>query len=630
MPNGYTGHILHVDLTSEKLKVEHPPESFYRKYMGGSAMGLHYILNEMKPATDALGPDNILTLMLSPLTGAPISGQSRLTANAKSPLTHGIGDSQVGGFFPAEMKFAGFDGIVVRGMAKRPLYLWLHDGEYELRDASHIWGKTTGDVDAMLKQELGDDKIEILQCGIAGENKVRVAAIMNMANRAAGRTGLGAVMGSKNLKAVVARGKSKKVQVADVKRLSALARAGSADVKTNADVNGLALLGTAGVVASQHASGTLPTRNYSEGQFEGCEPISGEVMAETILKERDTCYSCAVRCKRVVESEYKGRKILPLYGGPEYETLGTFGSYCGIDDLNAVSLANQLCNEYGMDTIGAGATIAWAMECVENGVLTEAEVGMPLRYGNADAMVKMTEMMARREGFGAVLADGSERAARALGKGEEYLITVKGAEAPAHMPQAKRSLGLIYAVNAFGADHQSSEHDPMIESGATDDYMKRLALLGFNERLPDRSLGSEKVRYAYVTQQMYSFLDSADLCQFVYGPTWSLFGPQETVDAVKAVTGWDDFSIEEMLTIGDRRLALMRVFNQREGLGRKDDRLPRKFFKALKGAGPTAGVALDEAEIESAKDAYYGFAGYDANGNVTQARLERLDLAWLA
>ncbi len=630
MPNGYTGRILHVDLTHEALTVETPSAEFYRLYVGGSAMGLYYLLKELPAGADPLGPDNILTLMLSPLTGAPISGQSRMTAVAKSPLTHGIGDSQCGGFFPAELKFAGFDGIVIRGAAPRPVYLYIKDGAYELRNAGHLWGKTTGEVDDALKAELGDDKIEIAQCGIAGERLVRVAAIMNMANRANGRTGLGAVMGSKKLKAVVVRGTSKKLSIADGPALNALAKKGAGDIKDNADVNGLALYGTAGVVMPQNAMGTLPTRNYNEGTFEGCEPLSGEVMAETILTERDTCYACAVRCKRVVETEYKEHKVLPRYGGSEYETLACFGSYCGIDDLHAVSLANQRCNEYGMDTIGVGATIAWAMECVEQGVLSEAEVGLPLRYGNAEAMVKMTEMIAKREGFGAVLAEGSERAARQLGKGEEYLITVKGAEAPAHMPQAKRSLGLIYAVNAFGADHQSSEHDPMVESGATDLYMERLTLLGVSEKLPDMSLGQGKVQFAYATQKMYSFLDTGNLCQFVYGPAWSLYGPQETVDTVRAITGWDDFTIDEMQTVGDRRLAMMRWFNQREGLSRKDDRLPKKFYKALAGSGPTAGVALSEAEIEAAKDMYYDLAGYDREGNVGAERLQQLGLGWLA
>ena len=627
MPNGYAGRILHVNLTTGTTEIEQPSEAFYRKYMGGSAMGLHYILKGVQPKLDAFDPANMLTFMLSPLAGAPISGQSRLTVNAKSPLTHGIGDSQFGGFFPAEMKFAGFDGVIVTGAAEKPVYLWLSEGKAELRDASHLWGKTTGDVDAILKRELDDDKIEIAQCGIAGERRVRLAAIMNMANRAAGRTGMGAVMGSKNLKAIVVRGKSKRLPVADAKKLGELARWGSGEVKNNGDVNGLAILGTAGVVSSQHASGTLPTRNYDEGQFESCEPISGEVMAETILTERDTCYSCAVRCKRVVETEFMQQKVIPLYGGPEYETLACFGSSCGIDNLHAVSLAHQLCHEYGMDTIGCGAPSSWAMECVEKGVLTEAQIGLPLHYGNAEAMVTMTEMIGKREGFGAVLAEGSERAAKQLGVGADYLITSKGAEAPAHMPQAKRSLGLIYAVNAFGADHQSSEHDPMVEHGAADFYMERLKLLGVNGTIEPRSLGHDKVHYAYVTQQMYSFLDSGNLCQFVYGPAWSLYGPQETVDTVKAVTGWDDFSVEEMLTIGDRRLAMMRLFNDREGLGRADDALPKKFYKALKGSGPTAGVALTVEEIESAKDHYYDLAGYDrVSGHVTAERLERLGL----
>jgi aldehyde:ferredoxin oxidoreductase len=630
MPNGYAGKILHVDLTNETLTIEQPAESFYRKYMGGSAMGMYYILNAMKPGADPLGPENVLTFMLSPLTGAPVSGQSRITLNAKSPLAHGIGDSQAGGFFPAEMKFAGFDGVVVQGKAKRPVYLWLTEGKAELRDAGKAWGKTTGEAERIIREELGDEKIEVMQTGIAGENLVRVAAVMNMSNRAAGRTGMGAVMGSKNLKAIAVRGKSKKVNMADAKAINKLARWGSGEVENNADVKGLADNGTAGVVSGQHASGTLPTRNYNEGQFESCEPISGEVMTETILKERDTCYSCAVRCKRVVETEFQNTKVLPFYGGPEYETLACFGSYCGIGDIHAVSLANQLCNEYGMDTIGCGATIAWAMECYEQGVLTAAEVGFPLNYGDAATMVKLTEMIAKREGFGNVLAEGSARAADKLGKGHEYLITVKGTEAPAHMPQAKRSLGLVYAVNAFGADHQSSEHDPMIEEGASDLYMQRLKLLGFDEMQAPGSLGADKVRYAYKTQQMYSFLDSADLCQFVYGPAWSLFGPQETVDIVKAVTGWEDFSVAEMLEIGDRRMAMLRAFNDREGMGRKDDKLPKKFFKALQGTGPTAGVALSETEIETAKDEYYRLAGYDkASGKVTPERMASLGLEWV-
>lgn len=629
MPNGYTGNILHVDLTTGTLTTENPPESFYRKYLGGSAMGLHYILSKMKPGADPLGPDNVFTVMLSVTTGAPISGQSRATVNAKSPLVDGIGDSQMGGFFPAEMKFAGFDGVVVTGQSAKPQYLWLNEGQAELRDAQHLWGKTTSEVDVLLKQELGDDKIEIAQCGPAGEKLSRLAAVINMANRAAGRTGLGAVMGSKHLKAIVVRGKSKRLPVADAKAINTLARAGAADVDNNGDVKGLQMHGTASVLSFQHATGTLPTRNYNEGQFEDFEPISGEVMTETILKERDTCYACTVNCKRVVETEYQGKAVAKTHGGPEYETLATFGSYCGVKDLNAVAYANKLCNEYGLDTIGAGATVAWAMECFENGVFTEAEVGFPLKFGDAEAMVRATEMLARREGFGNLLAEGSRKAADRLEKGHDYLITVKGAEAPAHMPQAKRSLGLIYAVNPFGADHQSSEHDPMVEDGAADLYMGRLKMLGFDKTQAPRSLGADKVRFALKTQQFYSFTDSADLCQFVWGPAWTLYGPQEAVDFIRAATGWTDFTLDEVMAVGERRLNMLRVFNAREGLTREADKLPKKFYKALAGTGPTASVALTHEEMNAAQDTYYELSGWDkTSGNPTPETLQRLDLAW--
>ncbi len=630
MPSGYTGNILHVDLTEGTLTTENPPESFYRKYLGGSAMGMHYILKDMKPGADPLGPDNVLTIMLSVTTGAAISGQSRATVNAKSPLVDGIGDSQMGGFFPAEMKFAGFDGLVIKGKSSKPMYLWLNEGKAELRDASHLWGRTTSEVDAILEKELGDDKIEIAQCGPAGEKLSRLASVINMANRAAGRTGMGAVMGSKNLKAVVVRGKSKRLPVADGKAINTLARTGASILDGNADVKGLQEHGTASVLSFQNASGTLPTRNYNEGQFEDFEPISGEVMTETILKERDTCYACTVNCKRVVETEWQGRPVERKHGGPEYETLSTFGSYTGVKDLDAIAYVNKICNEYGLDTIGTGATVAWAMECYENGVFTEVEVGFPLKFGDAAAMVRITEMLAKREGFGNVLAEGSRKAADRLEKGHDFLITVKGSEAPAHMPQAKRSLGLIYAVHPFGADHQSSEHDPMVEEGASDLYMGRLKLLGFEQTLTPRSLGEDKVRFAMKTQHFYSFLDSADLCQFVWGPAWTLYGPQETVDFVKAVTGWNDFSLDELMKVGERRLNMLRVFNAREGLSRKEDKLPKKFFKALKGTGPTADVALTDEEMTKAQDLYYEMSGWDkTTGNPTPETLKRLELEWV-
>jgi len=629
MPNGYNGKILHVDLTEGTLIVEEPVDAFYRKYMGGSAMGMYYILRDMPKGADPIGPDNVLTLMTGVTTGAAISGQSRINANAKSPISGGIGDSQSGGFFPAELKFAGIDGLVIKGRSEKPVYLWIKDGEFELCDASHLLGLKTGDVEQILQEELGDKKIVVLQHGPAAEKGVIFSSLVSMANRNNGRTGMGLVMASKNLKAVVVRGK-KRPTLADSKALIALNKIGPKILPDNPDMPGLAAEGTATVVLFQNTTGTLPTRNYSEGQFEHCEDISGVRMVETILKERDTCFACVVRCKRVVEIKEGAYKVDAKYGGPEYETLGTFGSYCGVNDLAAISLANQMCNEYAVDTIAAGATISFAMECFEKGVITSEQTGgLELKFGDADAMLRALEMMLNAEGeFGKTLGMGSERAAKVWGNGaDEYLITVKGAEAPAHMPQAKRSLGLIYAVNAFGADHQSSEHDPYYEEGVADLNLNRLKMIGLGDPQPGYSLTTEKVRFAYLTQVFYSMLDSVELCQFVYGPAWTLYGPAETVTMINAVTGWD-VTVDELMAVGERRLNLFRIFNAREGLDRKDDKLPKKFFKALGGAGPTAGMALTHEEIESAKDEYYKLAGWTENGIPTSQTMERLDIAW--
>ena len=630
MPYGYNRRILHVDLTKGEIAIEEPDDAFYRKYMGGSAMGMYYILREMPKGTDPLGPYNVLALMTGVTTGAPVSGQSRLNANAKSPISGGIGDSQSGGFFPAELKFSGFDGIVIKGKSPKPVYLAIVEGKAELRDATHLMGKKTGEVDDILHAEV-DKKAEILQHGPAAERGVLFSSLVSMSNRHNGRTGMGLVMASKNLKAVVVRG-TKKVPVADSKALANLNKLGPKILPDNPDMPGLAAEGTATVVLFQNTIGSLPTRNYNEGQFEYCEDISGARMVETILKKRDTCYACVVKCKRVVEVNEGPYQAEPKYGGPEYETLGTFGSYCGVNDLAAIAHANQICNEYGVDTIAAGATIAFAIECYEKGLITKEQTGgLELKFGDADAVVKTLNAMVNCEGpLGEVLSQGSERAAKIWGNGaEECLITVKGAEAPAHMPQAKRSLGLIYAVNPFGADHQSSEHDPYYEEGVADLNLNRLKMIGLSEPQPGLSLTPEKVRFAYLTEIFYSMLDSVELCQFVYGPAWTLYGPAETVEMVRAVTGWD-VTVEELMAVGERRLNLFRTFNAREGLGRKDDRLPKKFFKQLGGVGPTAGTALTHEELDSAIDQYYQLAGWTTDGVPTPDTLKRHDIEWAA
>jgi aldehyde:ferredoxin oxidoreductase len=622
MPFGYHGKILHVDLTAGKFEVEEPSEVFYRKYMGGSGMGAYYLLKHTPAGADPLGPENTLSLMTGVVTGAPFSGQSRVTATAKSPVTDLVGDSQSGGFWPAELKAAGFDGIVIHGKAERPVYLWVHDGEAELKDAAALWGEFTADVEDAIREDLGDKRVQVLQCGPAAEQGVRFGALISMSNRANGRTGMGTVMASKNLKAVAVRGRNRPA-LADPDAVKAVARWG-ADNFEKSDIYGMGLAGTAEIVLSQNGGGGLPTRNWSSGTFEGAEAISGQRMAETILKERDTCFGCVVRCKRVVAVTEGPFLVDPRYGGPEYETVATMGSYCGVSDLAAVALANQLCNMYGMDTISCGATVAWAMDCFERGLLTTDDTdGVELCFGNADALVEMVERVGKREGFGRVLGEGSARAAEALGVGQDLVVAVKNHELPAHMPQVKRSLALIYAVNPFGADHQSHEHDPSYGW-----YPDRMAELDLLDPQPNDVLNGETVRFAFYTQCLYSCLDSVSVCQFVFGPSWHLYGPSQLVDAVRGVTGWN-VSLWELMKVGERRLNLLRAFNAREGVGAEVDTVPQKLLIPLQG-GASDGVAVTAEEVETAKALYYRMAGWDENGRPARAKLAELGLDWVA
>jgi aldehyde:ferredoxin oxidoreductase len=644
--HGYAGKILHVDLTTGSLSIEEPPEDLYRTYMGGSALGLYYLLKNTPAGADPYGPENTLAFMLAGITGAPIAGQSRATVVAKSPLTGGVGDSQAGGFWPAELKFAGFDGIVIRGISPKPVYLWIDRGEVELRDAGHLWGKTTNQVDEMLVEELGDKRIQVTQVGPAGEKLVRFAAILNMATRAHGRTGMGAVMGSKKLKAIVVRGGKKKLPMADPDRVREIMQPSIAAVRGDEDVWSLAKYGTLGILESQNAVGGLPTRNYQSGWmgYDRAASIGGERLFDDLLRGadegnqlklgRETCYSCAVRCKRVIEAEWEGRAIDPKSGGTEYETGSVFGSYCDIDDIRAIAYANQLCNQYGVDTIAAGATMAFAINCFEQGLITADDTdGIELGWGDADAMIAMLEKTLNREGFGDVLAEGSARAGARIGNGaEDLVVAVKGTELPAHMPQVKPSLAVIYAVNPFGADHQSSEHDPSytpeLIAASPDKYGKRMAEIGLTDPQPEEVLNAAKVEYALNTQYAYSALDTADACQFVFGPAWQLLGMEELAGVISAVHG-EETTVADLIKLGARRLNMLRAFNAREGITREQDTLPKRLFEPLEG-GPSDRKAIDREQLSAALATYYEKAGWDpVTGNPTAETLDDLGLGWL-
>lgn len=620
--------IIDVDLTNKNILFKKLPGEIYRLYPGGSALGLYLILQEMPAGVDSLSPENMLVFSVSPLTGLPISGQSRLVVTTKSPLTGTIGDSQAGGFFPAHFKANGWDAVIFRGRAAEPVYLYIDGEKVELRSAEHVWGKITGDAEKLFKEELGEERLEIAQIGPAGENMVKFACIINHCNRANGRNGTGAVMGSKNLKAVVIK-KSKPQGPVDKEGFATLNKNIMERLKDNPAVSALGKYGTDGDLDAFNELGFLPTKNWTTGWFpEGAENISGSTMADTILVNRETCYACSVRCKRVVEVI---GKVDTLYGGPEYETAAALGSYVGITNLETVAIANQLCNMYGLDTISCGGTIAFAMECYEKGLINKNTTGdLELNFGNQEVVPKLIQMIAEREGFGDLLAEGSSRAAQKIG-GEalEMTISVKGQELPAHMPQFKPSVGLIYAVNPFGADHQSSEHDSFLTAGSESQERRWLAQLGIWKGYEDTyELDDEKVRFAFDTQCYFSILDTLGLCQFVWGPAWELYGPSDLVEFCKYGIGWET-SLFELMRIGERRINMMRYFNACEGFNKGDDTLPERLFKPLPD-GPSKGRRVDKEQFTKALNTYYQFAGWDVEtGNPTEGNLRKLSLGWL-
>jgi aldehyde:ferredoxin oxidoreductase len=618
MPSAYNGKILHVDLSDRRTWDEEIPDSIYRRYLGGSALASYLMLRDIPPHVDPLGPENKLILMTSVTNGLPLSGCNRFTAAGKSPLTGGFGEAEAGGYWGPELKRTGWDGIMVHGKADTPVYLYLHDGECEFRDASHYWGKLSGEVQDGLLEEIGDKRIRVLQTGVGGENLVKYAAIVNELRHFHGRAGLGAVMGSKKLKAIVVRGRE---------RVAPVDKDGAKEVvqwfRDNYDQESdrMHLYGTSGGVIGLDLDGILPTHNFRDGSFAEAKAISGQTMANTILVNRGTCFSCAVACKREVEIEERG--VSPKYGGMEYEIIGALGSLCGVGDMGAVAEGSQLVNQYVLDGISTGVAIAFAMEAYEKGILTQADTdGIDLTWGNADAMLQMIHKIGRREGIGNLLADGVKRAADVLGQGsEEFANHVKGQELPMHEPRGKTGLSIAYAISPTGADHMEAIHDPTYESfGSLDSGFAPLGLLEPVDRM---DLGPKKVRAFYYAQQVWSFYNSVGMCDFVGMPIGTL-KLQEFADYINAATGWD-MSIFELLKVGERANTMARIFNNREGFTTADDTLPPRLFQGLQN-GKLEGVAVDRAQFQKALQLYYGMCGWDADGVPTPARLAELEL----
>jgi aldehyde:ferredoxin oxidoreductase len=630
MSYGCTGKILRVDLTTTSVKVQEIDEAFYRLFPGGKCLAAYLLLSELPAGTDPLGKENLLVFANGLLTGAPLSAASRFTAAARSPLTGAYGESEAGGYWGPELKNAGFEAIVIKGKAAEPVYLWIQDGHAEFKSANHLSGQDPEFVQNCIRKELADEHIRILQIGLGGENQVRFAAITNELRHFNGRNGIGAVMGSKNLKAVAVRGHGRYIEIAnDPQRLSQLGGVLARSVKTHPISSDLQNRGTVGMLEGMNAGGMLPTRNFRQGAFEDVDKIKWDTYAAKLFTAKRSCYACAVRCKRQVEVKEGEFQVSEVYGGPEYESVAGFGSNCGVDELEAVAKANELCNRFTLDAISTSATIAFAMECFEHGLITKEQTGgIDLCFGNAQAMVQMVEDIAHREGLGDLLAEGSCRVAKVIG-GEApfFTIEVKGQELSMHDPRGKIGVGIGFAVSETGADHLVSYHDTLLQNPESVSF-KGAQALGITEALPARSLSSKKVKNYLIGENWSSFEKTVGLCYFGPVPR-SFIQVDDVIKAVHFATGWN-VTLDELLEVGERATNLARAFNVREGFSAQEDRLPERIFLPLEN-GALTGVAISREDFKQALKELYELKGWDPETTApSRERLNKLQIEWVA
>ena len=624
MQYGYNGKILRVNLNRGSTSVEEPEENFYRRYLGGAALISYYLLKEQKPGVEPFSPENKLVFAPGIITGVPVGGSGRNAVGAKAPLTNAFSTSEGGGYWGAELKHAGYDAIVIEGKAKKPVYLWIQDGKVEIKDATHLWGKLTAETQELMRQELGDSGVRTALIGPGGENLVRFAGIVNDLGHFAGRTGLGAVMGSKNLKGIAVRGHNPPA-MADPKAVSDVAKQFRDSMKTHPYLIEYRELGTLGGIAAYSRAGGLVTRNFQESAFDDVDKISEDTYIATIRSDRDTCYACPVRCKQVV-SVGEPYNVTSKYHGPEYETVVSLGSCCGVGDLGAVCKANELCSAYGIDTISCGVTIAFAMECFQRGLLTEKDTqGLQLIFGNAEAMLKAIEMICKREGIGDILAEGSARAAQKIGKdAEKYAMHAKGAELPMHNPYFKPITGLGYALSPTGADHLRNLMSPqgLTKPGAGLEQYKPLGIL---DPLPREDLGSPaRIRMYTYAVLWRTALDCVGMCYFCGDG----YRHDQIAEIVRGVTGWST-TVWELMKIGERCMNMMRAFNIREGFTRQNDRIPERFHQPI-ATGPIKGTKLDKEEFNRAIETHYKMMDWDEGGIPQREKLQELDIEWVA
>ncbi len=624
---GWAGRRLRVDLNSGLTSIETIAEHTLANYLGGRGLNSKVILDEVSPGTDPLGPDNVLAIGIGPFNGTIVPTSGKLTISAKSPLTGIFGDSNTGGYFGSELKFAGFDQIVITGRSSTPAYLYIKDDHVQVRDASHLWGKNTWETERMIKEELGDERVEVLSIGQAGENLVRFAGVVNNMGRIAARAGMGAVMGSKKLKAIAVRGTGS-VEVAYPDKFAEACYKAHDKIKSASFYKPLHTSGTLFLLRHTNEVGRLNTRNSQQGWFEGIETLNAELFhAQYKIKNRG-CASCPILCGHAYHIKKDGRRLVG--NAAEYENIAALGAMCGNADLKTALLASTLCDQYGLDTISTGSVIAFAMELWQRGMLPGEDIkGLDLSWGHQDTIISLVNQIALREGFGDILAEGVQKVAEKYPGSEQFAMVIKGMPTNVGDYRSTKGGALAQAVSTRGADHLRGS--PVLEYlGITPEE---------SEAIFGNIIGKDKARSVVDYRNYYgkgslvawsenfmAVVDSAEFCKAAsYWASLDFLGPSDVQAMLNSLTGFN-FSESDLFKIGERIYNIEKIFNVREGMRRKDDTLPVRWFTEKQPAGPSKGELIEAGKFEEMLDEYYEFRGWDKEGIPTKAKLQELGL----
>lgn len=619
----FAGKILRINLSKKTFFEETINEETLRKYMGPRGFGANILFNELQRGVDPLGADNKIIFSTGPITGTTVPGGTRTQMIAKSPLTSGYGESSAAGSLGREIKTSGFDHIIIEGASPKPVYVWINDNKVEFRSAERLWGDTTGDAEDKIKKETSE-KASVAVIGPGGEKMCRFAAVLVGKHRAFGRTGMGAVMGSKKMKAIAIKGTGT-IKYANPELVKKLIKELVQRIKEDPQKNLIQQYGTSGGVFGLNGIGLLPTKNFQTGFFKDYKKISHQEMRDTILKGRYSCVGCVIKCISGVEvSSGHFAPVDPKYGGPEYETLAAMGSLCLNSNLNAIAKANELCNSLGIDTMSTGVVIAWAMECYEKGILRKEDLdGIELTWGNAKGIVELVRKIGLREGVGKLLSEGVRIASEKIGNGsQEFAMHVKGLELALQEPRGKKGQALTNAIGPRGAAHTETVPDPA--------FMRKNAFpeIGIINPVSVLEVGKKKAYIVLKGQDIRNLVDLFGGCGHVFEP-WNPVSSLTVIkEFINAATGLN-YDIEELMTVAERANNIARAFNVREGMNKKDDTLPKRMSEPLP-EGPSKGETISQNDLDVMLKEYYRLRGWDSKGIPTRKVLDKLGLSHIA